>query len=331
MKKRTRILISIMLIVIIITGVFVYENDYAMLEKDVSIRTEQGNLAGFLAMPKGKQDGIVIFVHGDGPQNATQDGGYKPLMERFAQQGYASIAWDKPGVGNSSGNWLNQSMEDRAKEVEDVITWAKKQKNINTEKIILWGASQAGWVIPKVEQNRNDITASILVAPAINWLKQGRYFTTMEMRREGETEVKIKKQLKKEEENSTIIMSNASYKEYTELTGDNSLSKERYEFVQKNILADATQDIEKMNSPVYLVLAENDENVDSKDTETAYRKLLSESQLTVNTISEVKHSMLNPLLFDSNLLIYLSAIIAPKDLLISKEYLDYCEEIVSHI
>ncbi|MGG4471249.1 alpha/beta hydrolase [Paenibacillus alvei] len=178
MKTRFKLLISIVLIIMTIAG-FLYENDYAMLEKEVNIKTKQGNLEGFLAMPKEKNEGIVIFVHGDGPQNATQDGGYKPLMERFAKQGYASVSWNKPGIGDSAGNWLDQTMDDRAKEVEEVIEWAKQQKSMNTEKIILWGASQAGWVVPKVQQNRTDITAAILVGPAINWLRQGEYFTTM--------------------------------------------------------------------------------------------------------------------------------------------------------
>lgn len=330
MKTRFKLLISIVLIIMTIAG-FLYENDYAMLEKEVNIKTKQGNLEGFLAMPKEKNEGIVIFVHGDGPQNATQDGGYKPLMERFAKQGYASVSWNKPGIGDSAGNWLDQTMDDRAKEVEEVIEWAKQQKSMNTEKIILWGASQAGWVVPKVQQNRTDITAAILVGPAINWLRQGEYFTTMEMKRAGKTDEEIQSELDKDEQASNLIESGASYKEYMQKTNDNSLSEDRYTFVQKNISADGTEDIKKINSPVYLILAENDENVDSKDTVKTYKEWLPETQLTVKTILGVKHSMLNPYLHDSEFLIYVSAILAPKDTLISKDYLDYCEEIVRHI
>lgn len=330
MKTRFKLLISIVLIIMTIAS-FLYENDYAMLEKEVNIKTKQGNLEGFLAMPKEKNEGIVIFVHGDGPQNATQDGGYKPLMERFAKQGYASVSWNKPGIGDSAGNWLDQTMDDRAKEVEEVIEWAKQQKSMNTEKIILWGASQAGWVVPKVQQNRTDITAAILVGPAINWLRQGEYFTTMEMKRAGKTDEEIQSELDKDEQASNLIESGASYKEYMQKTNDNSLSEDRYTFVQKNISADGTEDIKKINSPVYLILAENDENVDSKDTVKTYKEWLPETQLTVKTILGVKHSMLNPYLHDSEFINYVSAILAPKDTLISKDYLDYCEEIVRHI
>lgn len=331
MKKRYKLLISILFIFLLVAGVFIYENDYAMKEKDVTIRTDQGNLAGFVALPEEKNEGVVIFVHGDGAQNATQDGGYKPLMERFAKQGYASVSWDKLGVGKSTGNWLDQTMDERAQEVEEVMEWAENQEDINTEKIILWGASQAGWVIPKVQQEREDVTASILVGPAINWLRQGAYNTTEEMKSEGKTEDEIMRVLNNDKKESDLIRAGASYENYIEETADDSLSEERYVFVQKNITADATEDIEKIESPVHIVLAENDLNVDSNETEKTYKQLLPESQLTVRTISRVGHSMLNPALHESQFLTYLSAVVAPKDTLISEEYLDYCEELIRHM
>ncbi|WP_046173506.1 alpha/beta hydrolase family protein [Domibacillus indicus] len=331
MKKRGKLLIGIALTLLAFTGCFLYENNYEMLEKEVTIKTEQGKLAGYLALPKTDNKGVVIFVHGDGAQNATQDGGYKPLMERFAKQGFASISWNKLGVGGSSGDWLNQSMDDRAREVEEVIEWAKGQNNFNTDKIIIWGASQAGWVIPKIQQNREDISASILVGPAINWIRQGQYYTMMKMKRENKTNQEISSELNRYNEESEMIKTGIPYEEYKQKTGDSSMSEERYLFVQKNISSDAAEDLKNIKSPIFLILAEKDENVDSEETEKVYKQLLPEKQLKIKTISGVGHSMLNPSLYNSELLIYLSAIIAPKDTLISTEYLDYCEKIARHI
>ncbi|MFP7495263.1 alpha/beta fold hydrolase [Terribacillus saccharophilus] len=331
MKKRYKVLLTMLLVILVLAGVFLFENSYGMQEKHVTIKTEQGELSGFAAMPEEENEGVVIFVHGDGPQNATQDGGYKPLMERFAKQGYASISWDKPGVGDSAGNWLDQSMDDRADEVSEVIEWVKDQENFNTEKIILWGASQAGWVIPKVQQERDDVTASILVGPAINWLRQGEYFTTEEMKRDGKTEDEIKYVLNEDRKESELILSGAAFQTYKQETGDDSLDEDRYTFVQKNIAADATEDIKKIKSPVYVILAENDANVNSAETEKVYRQLLPEWQLAVKTIDNVGHSMLNPSLHDSDMLIYISALLAPKHTLISQDYLDYCEDVIRDI
>ncbi|SNZ17523.1 hypothetical protein SAMN05421503_3272 [Terribacillus aidingensis] len=330
-RKRYKLLIGITFFVLLLLGILLLENDYMMQEREVTIQTENEDLNGFMALPKEKGEGVVIFVHGDGPQNATQDGGYKPLMERFAKEGFASVSWAKPGVDGSQGNWLDQSMDDRAKEVENVINWVKKQETINSEKIILWGTSQAGWVIPKIQQNRQDIAASILVAPAINWLRQGEYYTAEKLKREGKSPEEILILLNKDRKESELIRTGASYQEYVKETGDRSLSEERYIFAQKNILADATSDIKKINSPVHVILAGEDRNVDSNETAKTYKKILPKSQVTVKTIPNVEHSMLNPSLDNSQTLIYLSAIFAPKHTLVSDAYLDYCQKLVRQL
>ncbi|WP_077305663.1 alpha/beta hydrolase [Terribacillus halophilus] len=331
MKKGYKLLIGITFFVLLLLRIMLFENDYMMQEREVTIQTENEDLNGFVALPKEKGEGVVIFVHGDGPQNATQDGGYKPLMERFAKEGFASVSWAKPGVDGSHGNWLNQSMDDRAEEVENVLEWVKNQETINSEKIILWGSSQAGWVIPKVQQNHQDITASILIAPAINWIRQGEYYTAEKLKSEGKSSEEITSVLNNDRRKSELIRTGVSYQEYVQETEDRSLSEERYTFVQKNIMADATNDIKKIKSPVHVVLAEEDQNVDSSETARTYREMLPESQVTVRTIPNVEHSMLNPSLDNSQILIYLSAIFAPKHTLVSNVYLDYCQKLIRQL
>lgn len=82
--------------------------------------------------------------------NADRDGFYRPIWESFAAAGYASLAWDKPGIGGAAGNWLDQSMHDRATETEAALVWARKRPEIDANRIGLWGISQAGWVLPEV-------------------------------------------------------------------------------------------------------------------------------------------------------------------------------------
>ncbi|MGE6632141.1 alpha/beta hydrolase family protein [Bacillus sp. NPDC077027] len=331
MKKR-RWLIFLIALIAMASCVIIYENSFDMTEKQVTIHTKKGKLSAVLTTPaKERVKGIVLFVHGDGAQNALYDGGYRPLMERFAKQGYASISWDKPGVGQSEGNWLYQSMNDRAKEVGEVIDWAKKQKNIQSDQIVLWGASQAGWVIPKVAAERTDIEASILVAPAVNWLRQGRYYTIQRLKSEEATDQKIQQELKREDQQVKFLLKGVAYKEYVKKTGENELTKDRYMFIQKNVLADSTEDLKKVTSPIHLVLARQDRNVDSQETKKRYQQYVPKTLLTVKTIENVEHSMLNPVIQHSKTLTFLAAALAPKDLLISKDYLNYCEELIKYL
>jgi dipeptidyl aminopeptidase/acylaminoacyl peptidase len=91
-----------------------------------------GRLEGVLTTPKrGGQHGLVVMVHGDGPATATRDDAYKPLSEAFAKAGYATLAWNKAGVGGAPGNWLDQSLADRGAEVIAALDWAALRPDID--------------------------------------------------------------------------------------------------------------------------------------------------------------------------------------------------------
>ncbi|WP_329865854.1 alpha/beta hydrolase family protein [Streptomyces sp. JV184] len=135
-----------------LVGVVLWQNSYDMDEQRVTIRHGGHTLNGVLAIPRDgrKHHGLVVYVHGDGPVDATHDDGYKPMWEANAKAGYASLSWDKPGVAGAPGDWLDQSMDDRADEAAAAIAWARARPDIDGDRIGLWGASQAGWVLPKI-------------------------------------------------------------------------------------------------------------------------------------------------------------------------------------
>lgn len=92
-----------------------------MNEQKIEIETPQGKLTGTLILPQNYSGnvGLIVFVHGDGPINDTYEDGYKPLWEKFASAGYAPLSLNKPGIGGSSGNWLEQSGQDINVDIEE--------------------------------------------------------------------------------------------------------------------------------------------------------------------------------------------------------------------
>ncbi len=141
-------------------------------------------LEAILALPTGgeKPHGLVVFVHGDGPADASRDSFYRPLWSRSPGPVMPSVSWNKPGVEGAQGNWLHQSMHDRAVETEAVLTWARSRGDIDPHRIGLWGISQAGWALPEVAALHPELRFMILVGPAINWLRQGEYNLLAELR-----------------------------------------------------------------------------------------------------------------------------------------------------
>ena len=324
-KKMMLVLISLMAVLIII---FLVGNNYNMSESTDTIPTTMGKLSATITHPKHKKaTGIIVFVHGDGAQNATQDGGYKPLMERFARQGFISVSWDKLGVGKSTGDWLSQTMDDRSKEVNYVISWLKKHYPKESTNLGLWGASQAGWVIPRVLNERKDIHFSILVGPALNWLRQGIEDTENHLPNYKNSKVNIYKAKQEFLKDSKMIEQNNSYNDYKQSGGKENYNPKRYEFIRKNMHEDATKYLKTIQSDLYLILADEDINIDSNETEKIYSKEMDPQYLKIKRIPKVGHQMINPKIASSVVLTDLTAIMAPKYFLINNSYLDYCEDV----
>ncbi|NUU79204.1 alpha/beta hydrolase family protein [Paenibacillus xylanilyticus] len=333
MKKKWGISLLIILLLLGGTGAYILQqNSFDMVQQAVEMDTPQGKLTGVLTLPEkynGKV-GLVLFIHGDGPIDATHDDGYKPLWERLAALGYASLSLDKRGIGGSEGNWLDQSMDDRVEEAEHALAWARQQPSIDVDRIGVWGASQAGWVIPKLA-GKEELAFSILVSPAINWLTQGEYNTRRQMAKEGRSLSEIEQQVIDDNRIKDLLKAGSSYDEYVSVAGQkNAMSRERWTFVSQNYTADATNDIANFSSPVLLLLGDQDINVDVKETEKVYRERVSPSELLrVKVLHDTEHSMLSTSTADSSTRALLISLFAPRNIT-AKGYMDEITDFLKH-
>ncbi|MFE6905412.1 alpha/beta hydrolase family protein [Streptomyces erythrochromogenes] len=299
-------------------GWVVWQHTYELREEPVAIRGGGSALDGVLALPA-RGNGpfpLVVFVHGDGPVDATHDTFYRPIWEAFARSGYASLSWNKPGVGGAPGDWLDQSMDDRAAEAADAIAWARQRPDVDGGRIGLWGASQAGWVLPKIAARDRGVRFVIAVSPAVNWHRQGRYNLLAELRRDGASDAEVATALERREQGLELLGRGASYEEYVRAVGDpGAMTAARWRFVSKNHTSDAGADLPALRAtPVLLVLAGHDLNVDTADTESAYRRLLPGPALRVAHYPDATHGLVERAVEESPLRLTLTALFAPRAL-----------------
>ncbi|GAA0210032.1 CocE/NonD family hydrolase [Saccharothrix mutabilis subsp. mutabilis] len=301
MRKLWKTLAALLILALVATGWVVYQHDYALREE----RVEIGDLRAVLARPRtGDRHGLVVFVHGDGPVDATHDTFYRPLWEAFARAGYASLSWDKPGVAGAPGNWLHQSMADRADEVRRALAWARTRPEVDPDRVGLWGASQAGWVMPAVAAD-TDVAFVIAVGTAVNWLRQGRYNLLAELPPGEDPEAALARR----ETRLDLVRRNVSFEEYRNATGDREMTPDRWRFVLANHRSDATADLARVRAPVLLLLGEHDRNVDIAETETTYRRLIGD--LEVHRYPNATHGLTR----DTNdLVLAATAVAAPRAL-----------------
>lgn len=111
------------------------------------IRRDSIRLAGELVRPNGRPKGVVVFVHGsgDGPRRH-----YDLWTNFFLSRRWAVVVFDKRGSGQSTGDWHDANFVTLAGDVRSVLQWTRAQSDLAKLPLGLWGASQAGWIIPQL-------------------------------------------------------------------------------------------------------------------------------------------------------------------------------------
>ena len=141
-----------------------YGSQEATVE-EIQFRSGKFRLVGDLRLPEGEgPHPAIIMIHGDGP--ATREGypaTFPPAIELFLRNGYAVFSWDKPGSGESTGNFNNLVLE-RADILADGVDVLFEHPDIDPLQIGLWGISQAGWVMPQALEYTDQVAFMIVVS-----------------------------------------------------------------------------------------------------------------------------------------------------------------------
>jgi dienelactone hydrolase len=117
----------------------------------VRFRSDGATLAGTLLIPPGSgRRAAVAYVTGSGP--TTRE--YLPeLQALLLHDGVAVLAYDKRGVGASSGSYPGESPTDAAidqlaRDAAAAARFLAARPEVDPERVGLAGHSQAGWIMP---------------------------------------------------------------------------------------------------------------------------------------------------------------------------------------
>lgn len=144
------------------------------IEEEYNLPVENGEIHGTLLMPKGKDSSIVaLIIAGSGPTDrdgnnpsAGKNNSLKMIAEALANEGIASVRFDKRGIGESS--YLVKREEDLLFEdyVKDVVGWIEKLKRDSRfQKVVVIGHSE-GALIGSIAVNQAEVDGFISVAGA---------------------------------------------------------------------------------------------------------------------------------------------------------------------
>ena len=144
---------------------------YTYLTENISFKniTDNITLSGTLTLPKnGTIFSTVILISGSGPQDRDSEIlGHKPFLviaNYLTKNGIAVLRVDDRGVGKSTGEYNNSSLDGFKRDTEYAIKYLKTRKEISSSKIGLIGHSLGGTLAPIIANNTKDINFIILLA-----------------------------------------------------------------------------------------------------------------------------------------------------------------------
>lgn len=118
-------------------------------ERIAKFRSGDLSLRGKLVLPQASSQGsgrvpAVVVVHGSESYSAV-DHYSEPYV--YAANGFATLAFDKRGTGESEGEYL-QNFHVLSDDVVAAVRWLREQPEIDGNRIHLVGFSQGGWIAP---------------------------------------------------------------------------------------------------------------------------------------------------------------------------------------
>jgi dienelactone hydrolase len=162
-------------------------------EEAVHFASGDVTLAGTLVLPEGSQPHpapypAVVLFHGSGPQKRDLF-----TARWFASEGFAALAYDKRGVGESSGDFLKVPFMDLSDDGLAAIKYLQSRKEIDAKRIGVWGLSQGGWLGPLAASRSADIAFVIAVSgPGVSPGEQMIVYYANELRQQGVPEREVR-------------------------------------------------------------------------------------------------------------------------------------------
>ena len=249
----------------------------------------------------------MVFVHGSAP---TSRDFFGPIHCLFARHGFAVLAYDKRGVGKSTGHWLEADFGDLARDALAAVEYLKKRSEIDASKIGLWGGSQAGWIIPLAASQSTDVAFIVIVSgPGVSPAEQGAQALREEMNLAGIPQEKIQEalarqkadldSLRSEEARESLEAEVRKLKEEKNevLLAANSSENPKFLLFLRGILDfDGIPHLERVQCPALFVYGELDRGVpvagNKEKVEAALRRG-GNSNFTIQVLPKANHVLLH--------------------------------------
>jgi len=158
---------NLLIIYLLFAGSIAFSNAQSYQEEEVTLSVENGNLGGIIMLPEGKKKQkvpVVMIIQGSGPTDKDgnsagipgKNNSLKMLAEALAEEGIASLRFDKRGMGLSQSagkEEQNLSFDDFVADASQWFDYLAEQKRFT--KVGIAGHSQGALIGLLVAQGKS--------------------------------------------------------------------------------------------------------------------------------------------------------------------------------
>jgi len=207
-------------------------------QEEVTFKNGEVTLAGTLLLPAAPPSSKVkrpalVFVHGSG---ATSREMYWGLGYLYAARGFAVLAYDKRGVGKSTGNWREASFQDLADDAVAAAKFLQARNEIAPNQIGFWGQSQGGWIAPLAASRFPEAAFAVaLSGGGLSPADTELFDTEFELKKAGYTADEVKEALAFQKLKNEIIGSPSNIAKWDEYSKARAIAKDKKWFRHRGI------------------------------------------------------------------------------------------------
>lgn len=144
-----------------------------MLESEVFVDSTGMRLAGSLCLPSASgRFATVLMLHGSGPLDRDENMPgqrldiFNVIAHRLAEQGVASLRYDKRGCGKSGGDYYRAGHLDLVDDAANWVDFLRTHEACEPSQIFLLGHSEGCFIAPRLSQQRSFVAGLMLLCPS---------------------------------------------------------------------------------------------------------------------------------------------------------------------
>jgi alpha/beta superfamily hydrolase len=146
-------------------------SEVVIMEREVSFHSGKYQIAGTISTPNtGNTSPAVLLIPGSGQVDRDENHNklrlnvFHDIAGFLSDRGFASLRYDKRGVGASDGNFWETGFHDNVTDASAALSYLKEQDDIDAGQVFLLGHSEGAYISVRMAASVTVISGVILLA-----------------------------------------------------------------------------------------------------------------------------------------------------------------------